>query len=838
MKTRKLLAGIMALALVCAVPVNLSPAVKDFSITVHAVDDGTKIVAGNLSCTVLSTDEDGTVNLQVNGFSDEVGDAETLEFPETVDGIPVRYVSIAGGAFEGSSLTEAILPDTIEEVNSPSAYRGVFEDCSSLKKVHLPEGGNFHCIANRIFFGCSSLEEINIPDSVNEIGENAFAETPLLTNQEEEPIKYIGNWAISCIEGIPLEFKEGTVGIANNFLANSTVGIESGTPTMIFPSSLRHIGSKAFYYVKDMNTVIIPNGIEFIHNNAFGNSDGLQEVIFSGTVGSIEENAFNGCENLTSVQFPETVGSVGDYAFKGCTNLTSVQFNGEISENFGEGVFSGCSSLPEIVLPEGITEISKKLFADCAKLANIDLPDSLTSIPDAESSFSGTALYADGLSDLRYADDWVIKVNSGFDGDNITIKDGAVGIAAEVFSKRKTLTSITFPDTLKYIEDNAFFECSVLTSATLPESVISIGDKAFCECRALTSVTFPESLVSIGDSAFFYCDSLTTVTIPESVTSIGEDAFEDCDALTSVELSESLISISRGTFAYCGSLTAITIPESVTSIGEDAFFSCSALTSITIENPDCEINGDQSTICNANFMDNHYNIVYSYPGIIYGHEGSTAQAYAEKYNRRFESLEGTTTKETTTTTEETTTKETTSNTEESTTAETTTSAEETATSSTVLETTTEEETSAIEETTTEEVTTSTAPETTETSSTVLETTTEETTTTKAPYASDKDFCDWAAKDYKQKTGTTPAVTSSITENGKTVITLLDENGEILDTYTIDPATGKGTTSNGAEVNLPQTGITSKATASTAVAAIAVTTAGIALMGIARKRDED
>ncbi len=565
MKIRKLLAGIMALALVCAVPVNLSSDVKNFSITAHAVDDGTKIIAGNLSCTVLSTDEDGTVNLMVNGFSDEVGDAETLEFPEIVDGIPVRYISIQKDAFSNSSLTEAILPDTIEYIYSENygVYYGAFEGCSSLKKVHLPEGGNFHCITAKTFAGCSSLEEINIPDSVNEIGWYAFEGTPLLTTQENEPIKYIGNWAISCEAGVPLEFKEGTVGIANKFFYG--VDKKADALTLTFPSSLRYIGSAAFQWGKCLNTIVIPDGIEIIRSNAFEGNEGLQEVIFSGTVGSIgkeafyeckdltslqftgaigsiEEHAFGECKNLTSLQFPEMVGSIGLGAFSGCKSLTSVQFNGEILENFGKGVFLGCSSLPKIALPEGITEISEKLFYNCTKLTDIDLPDSLTSIPNAASSFSGTPLYADGLSDLRYADDWVIKVNSGFNGDSITIKDGTVGIAKGIFSKQKTLTSITFPDTLKYIENEAFSRCS-----------------------ALTSVTFPESLVSIGNDAFYWCD---------------------------------------------------------------------ALVSVTIKNSNCKIGDSNDTLSSPH----HYG--YNFDCVIYGYENSTAQAYAEKYGYKFETLDG------------------------------------------------------------------------------------------------------------------------------------------------------------------------------------------------------
>jgi hypothetical protein len=70
-------------------------------------------------------------------------------------------------------------------------------------------------------------------------------------------------------------------------------------------------------------------------------------------------------------------------------------------------------------------------------------------------------------------------------------------------------------------------------------------------------------------------------------------------------------------------LKNITIPDSVTSIGMGAFYRCSSLESITILNPDCDIYDNGSTSDTA---------------VIYGYEGSTAQTYAEEYNRTFVSL--------------------------------------------------------------------------------------------------------------------------------------------------------------------------------------------------------
>ena len=65
-----------------------------------------------------------------------------------------------------------------------------------------------------------------------------------------------------------------------------------------------------------------------------------------------------------------------------------------------------------------------------------------------------------------------------------------------------------------------------------------IGSSAFAELsfdgNALESITIPEGITTIGDNAFCNCNFLTSITIPNSVTSIGYGAFSDTWELTSI----------------------------------------------------------------------------------------------------------------------------------------------------------------------------------------------------------------------------------------------------------------------------------------------------------------
>ena len=184
--------------------------------------------------------------------------------------------------------------------------------------------------------------------------------------------------------------------------------------------------------------------------------------------------------------------------------------------------------------------------------------------------------------------------------------DTKVGNNAPLFNNITTLSSVSIPNSVTTIGQNAFMYCSGITSVTIPDSVTSIGNQAFLGCSGLTSITIPNSVTTIGRYAFNGCSGLTSVTIPNSVTTIGENAFDGCSGLTSVTLNtnanavfsnlltifgnqvteyvigNNVTSIIEEAFRNCTGLTSVTIPNSVTSIGSYAFQNCSGLISITI----------------------------------------------------------------------------------------------------------------------------------------------------------------------------------------------------------------------------------------------------------------
>ena len=122
-----------------------------------------------------------------------------------------------------------------------------------------------------------------------------------------------------------------------------------------------------------------------------------------------------------------------------------------------------------------------------------------------------------------------------------------------------------------------------------------------------------------------YTGSDTDITIPPEVTEIGEKAFSGCRHLKTVILPPKLKKIGANAFLNCASLENLEIPASVKSVGAFAFVGCERL--------DLTFRGMKTKIPKFGVIDLDANM------IIFGPEGSTAQAYAEEKGLTFIALE-------------------------------------------------------------------------------------------------------------------------------------------------------------------------------------------------------
>ena len=115
--------------------------------------------------------------------------------------------------------------------------------------------------------------------------------------------------------------------------------------------------------------------------------------------------------------------------------------------------------------------------------------------------------------------------------------------------------------------------CSVTDIATLDlTSNVALSD-IFCkDCYSLSSVSFPETLVAIQQEAFMNCTSLISLTLPASVASLGQDAFRNCTKLSELNINSDIIGEKFYESYFTGDpVSTVNMNENVTAIGESAF---------------------------------------------------------------------------------------------------------------------------------------------------------------------------------------------------------------------------------------------------------------------------
>mgnify|MGYP002554987574 CR=1 FL=1 len=251
----------------------------------------------------------------------------------------------------------------------------------------------------------------------------------------------------------------------------------------------------------------------------------IPPTISSWPVTKIGEDAFQDNTTITSVTIPASVTEIGSNAFAGCTNLTSVNYIGDWSKLT---IQSGNPAVQDAA--------NEQLF-------------------DFKFILNNTAVIVNNYKCKGTAAD--VTIPSCYKGKPVT----AINNAA---FPNSAVTSVTIPDSVTSIDDNAFGFCSQLTNISIPNSVTYIGYSAFNSCTSLKSITLPSSLSTISEALFFGCSQLTTIHIPDSVPSIQSYAFYHCRNLETIRIPVSVTLIEDDAFAGCPSSMTVTYPGSKT----------------------------------------------------------------------------------------------------------------------------------------------------------------------------------------------------------------------------------------------------------------------------------
>lgn len=491
-----------------------------------------------------------------------------IDIPDTVTsgGQPYTVTAIGDSAFNPSSprsnVSSVFIPATVRSIGDSA-----FSYCNALTTVTFAEGSQLKSIGRAAFYGTEHayprFKEIKIPDSVETIGNGAFYDCR--------------------------DLERITLPSALQTLSPVTFYDCTALSEVTFPASLKTIESSAFSGCRNLSKVKLPASLKAIQSSVFHRCSALKTVSYDGSLEQWNDITANNdvlgysCPSLVTDDYTAQFIPVKDDLFAEPIpkkTVTITKYTGKESTVI----------LPSTISIWPVTKIGEDALKDNTTITSVTIPDSVTEI--GSNAFAGCT----NLTSVHYAGDW----------SNLTIQSGnpAVQDAANA-----PLFDFEFipPDNTAVIVTNYKYN-GAAADVTIPsryqgKPVTTIGHAAFFN-SAVTSVTIPDSVTSISDEAFINCPKLTNISIPNSVTYIGFSAFSSCTSLKSITLPSSLSFISGALFLGCSQLTTIHIPVSVTSIGNNAFADCPSLMTVTY--PGSKTQWDDITKGrNSDVLENH-----------------------------------------------------------------------------------------------------------------------------------------------------------------------------------------------------------------------------------------
>ena len=592
--------------------------------------------------------KEGLKCIQESAFASCIGVTQ-LEFPDSVEEIGYRAFQYC------TSLCSIKYPVGWKKaIGSNNSYGStsnngrIFEDCTSLKKIEIPEGVT--AIPDYAFNGCEYLEEVILPTTITQIGSYAYYGCHGLKEiRLPDALTAIGNGAFEDCTGLKtVTISEGITDIpAYAFSACS------GLTTINLPEGLLTIQEEAFSECTSLVRIQLPDSVEGIGKNAFADCTKLSSInyplnwkktICSASYDSIYNNGFifYGCKNLKKIEIPEGVKRIPAYAFHACDYLEKVILPQTVA-TIEDNTFYECSRLKEIILPENATTIGAEAFANCTKLKKVWIDKNVSSIGDC-AFLNCNALTIHGV-EASYAQEYANVNRIPFSTENMNyptaflkgqvVDENAVGIEGvtvtiyDVTANEIQERIITDADgywnyneayightyqiqfyqidydiavgNYEYlIDENGVTIPSVVAvrktnveetdSADFTYNILNgvyceiTGYKGTAEAIRIPSEMDGYIVQRIGEYAFSKNTSLTTVVFPDTIEVIRAYAFSGCSSLTDIRLNEGLTDIYNDAFFECTALKEIVLPATVLSLSDEVFSGCVNLTDIYLPN--------------------------------------------------------------------------------------------------------------------------------------------------------------------------------------------------------------------------------------------------------------
>ena len=463
--------------------------------------------------------------------------------------IPDGVNYIGNSAFEGcSGLTNITIPDSVTSI-----YGSAFKNCTGLTSVTIPDGVTY--IGPQTFKGCTGLTSITIPDSVTSIGQDTFQNCTSLTdiyvNQPKNDALFANaglsngctvHWVVTLNSMFDVFPDTATT-------SDCVVGYRLATDEAVsYPyvlSSAASPNEKGQYNATDLGLEpVIVTPLEMVQNGQangwdkawvgpdaiISEEDAATLNVENGDGMALKEIRFTGVSYAQGVWGAFAPGKVVNFSCGNLVNLEKVVLPDDI-EYILPGQFTNCMRLKDINFPASLQGAPFYVFLNCISLADININSNITTVDNGaglpydgsliDIGFADTnPIYQEIIQDVlntRGEDPYTWQYNYTF-GPGVSQLWRVVSRFSTSFvipegieelhhtfegCERLTIDGITFPSTLKVIEEHTFGGCLGFTGTfEIPETVEKLGDNVFTGCDNLEKVVIPSSVTELTGNPF------------------------------------------------------------------------------------------------------------------------------------------------------------------------------------------------------------------------------------------------------------------------------------------------------------------------------------------------
>lgn len=185
--------------------------------------------------------------------------------------------------------------------------------------------------------------------------------------------------------------------------------------------------------------------------------------------------------------FDATTGTIKKYNGNDAVVNIPSEINGTPVTTIGNAAFRD-SSVTSVTIPASVTEIGNNAFADCTNLTSVNYEGDWSNLTIQ----SGNPAVQDAANAPLFDFEFIPPDNTAVIVTNYKYNGAAADVTIPSRYQGKPVTMI----------GHAAFFNSAVTSVTIPDSVTSISDEAFINCPKLTNISIPNSVTYIGFSAF------------------------------------------------------------------------------------------------------------------------------------------------------------------------------------------------------------------------------------------------------------------------------------------------------------------------------------------------